>query len=355
MKKFTIIILSLLATGFFAYAPVFSYAVEENTGGVKGLEDRLQRIEEAMKQKGLMDQLVNRLTLSGVIEVEANYTKNDEKATDIDLAKVELGIDADVSEHVNGTIVLLWEGDGVDVDEAMITFDGANGMPFYLNTGRFVIPFGYYESHFITDPLTLELGETNEGALVGGFANDMFDFSLGVFNSDIAKKNEDDNIESFVASAKFNFPNVMFGASYISNLAGGSLGDEINVPIQDYIAGYSAFVSFPIIGKVFFEAEYVAAVDHFEMGELSFDSGTEELKPKAWNMEVALEVTEDLEIGVRFEGSDDCVDFLPEMQYGVIVSYGLFKNTGLAVEYLNGKFENDDKQDVITAQLSVEF
>ena len=35
-------------------------------------------------------------------------------------------------------------------------------------------------------------------------------------------------------------------------------------------------------------------------------------------MEVALEVTEDLEIGVRFEGSDDCVDFLPEMQYGVI-------------------------------------
>jgi len=43
------------------------------------------------------------------------------------------------------------------------------------------------------------------------------------------------------------------------------------------------------------------------------------------------------------------------MQYGVIVSYGLFKNTGLAVEYLNGKFENDDKQDVITAQLSVEF
>ncbi len=112
---------------------------------------------------------------------------------------------------------------------------------------------------------------------------------------------------------------------------------------------------FTIIGKVFFGAEYVAAVDHFEMGELSFDSGTEELKPKAWNMEVAVEVTEDLEIRLRFEGSDDCVDFLPEMQYGVIVSYGLFKNTGLAVEYLNGKFKNDDKQDVITAQLSVEF
>lgn len=71
--------------------------------------------------------------------------------------------------------------------------------------------------------------------------------------------------------------------------------------------------------------------------------------------QVALEVTEDLEIGVRLEGSDDCVDFLPEMQYGVIVSYGLFKNTGLAVEYLNGKFKNDDKQDVITAQLFVEF
>jgi hypothetical protein len=56
-------------------------------------------------------------------------------------------------------------------------------------------------------------------------------------------------------------------------------------------------------------------------------------KSSPYFRQVVLEVTEDLEIGVRFEGSDDCVDFLPEMQYGVIFSYGLFKNTGLAVEF----------------------
>jgi len=35
----------------------------------------------------------------------------------------------------------------------------------------------------------------------------------------------------------------------------------------------------------------------------------------------------------RLHGSDDCIDFLPKMQYGVMISYGLFKNTGLAVEF----------------------
>lgn len=35
--------------------------------------------------------------------------------------------------------------------------------------GRQYIPFGNFDSHFVTDPLTLLLGETNEGALVGGY------------------------------------------------------------------------------------------------------------------------------------------------------------------------------------------
>ena len=70
---------------------------------------------------------------------------------------------------------------------------------------------------------------------------------------------------------------------------------------------------------------------------------------------MACTVTEDLEVGVRYEGSDDCGDFLPEKQFGGVVSYGLFENTSLALEYLRGEFENNDERDLLTAQLAIEF
>lgn len=37
------------------------------------------------------------------------------------------------------------------------------------------------------------------------------------------------------------------------------------------------------------------------------------------------------------------------------VSYGIFENSSLAVEYLCGEFENDDKEQTVTAQFAIEF
>ena len=67
--------------------------------------------------------------------------------------------------------------------------------------------------------------------------------------------------------------------------------------------------------------------------EENYEKSKNLYKSSPYFRQFALEVNEYLEIGVRFEGTDDCVDFLPEMQYCVIFSYGLFKNTGLAVEF----------------------
>ena len=63
----------------------------------------------------------------------------------------------------------------------------------------------------------------------------------------------------------------------------------------------------------------------------------------------------DLEVAVRYEGSDDTNDFLPEAQLGGVVSYGLFENTSLALELLHGEFENNDERELLTAQLALEF
>jgi hypothetical protein len=106
--------------------------------------------------------------------------------------------------------------------------------------------------------------------------------------------------------------------------------------------------------KFFLEAEYVAANESFEASDLGLAAGVK-FEPKAWNFELAYAATEDLEVAIRYEGSDDALNHFPEKRYGAAVTYGLFANTSLALEYLHGEFENDDETNSITAQLGIEF
>ncbi|MBW2590686.1 MAG: LbtU family siderophore porin, partial [Deltaproteobacteria bacterium] len=145
------------------------------------------------------------ITLSGAIEVEAGFEKidyNDPATKDVDssdivVSTVEVGIDAEIVKHVSGHILFLYEEDDtpIEVDEAIISINGEDVVPLYLNAGQMYVPFGNFESHMISDPVTLELGETRESAVVAGFANDCIGISAGVFNGDIDETGEDDKIE----------------------------------------------------------------------------------------------------------------------------------------------------------------
>jgi hypothetical protein len=315
------------------------------------------------------------ISLSGAIEIEAGFERidyNDPAIEDVDsgdivVTTVEVGVDAEIAKHVSGHLLFLYEEDDTDleVDEAIISIDGEDVVPFYLNAGQMYVPFGNFESHMISDPVTLELGETRESAVVVGFAADWIDLSAGVFNGDIDETGEDDKIESYVAGAIFTLPQntvsgfeLSAGASYISNIGDSdSLQEDIEagpLTIRDYVAGYSAFISISALDRFFLNAEYLTAADEFVAGELSFDSGRK-FKPSAWYAELAVGVIDDLEIAVRYEASDEGGNFLPEKRYGCAVTYGLFENTSLGFEYLHGEFKNNDKTDVLTAQLAVEF
>jgi hypothetical protein len=349
--------------------------------GQLGLPERIRRIEEKIEQKqaGLLGKWADKITLSGLIEGEAYYedydydnpATDDEDSSDITLATVELAVDVDIVKHVKGHVLFLWEEDDtepVDVDEGFITLDGEDVVPLYLNVGKLYVPFGNFESHFISDPLTLELGETRESALTVGCKNEWIDVSVSAFNGDIDETGEDNHIETYVASASFSVPGELIsnfgiraGVSYISNIADtDGLGDEItedaggNKYIKDYVEGLSAFLSISFMEKLFLECEYLGALDEFEAGELSFDGGNK-FQPKTWNFELAYAATDRLEVAVKYEGGDDLGNFLPEDQYGAAVTYSLFENTSLAIEYLHGEFENDDERDVVTTQLAVEF
>jgi hypothetical protein len=190
------------------------------------------------------------------------------------------------------------------------------------------------------------------------------DVSVSAFNGDVDETGEDNHIETYVAAASFSVPEEVIsnfgiagGVSYISNIGDSdSLQDEIDsdAGIRDYVDGFNVFLSVSYMDKLFLECEYLGALDEFEAGELSFDGGNK-FQPKTWNFELAYAATDRLELAVKYEGGDDLGDFLPEDQYGAVVTYGLFENTSLAFEYLHGEFENDDERVLVTTQLAVEF
>jgi hypothetical protein len=343
----------------------------DQVGGVKSLEDRVKQLEAAINRKPKSDKWYDRLQISGLIEVEASYGKTDFKAPaaedeengDVDLATVELVMDAKITSHIDGHVMFKYEENDLFVDEGFITLVGSESLPAYLIAGRQYIPFGYYDSYFVTDPNTLILGETNDGAVVVGYrlGGEMIDVSVGAFNGDAKESGKNDTIDSFVGSIVVNlFENLMFGVSYTSNLAGSDTFNTVVVDpdnLESLVAGWSAFASFKFLERFKLIGEYVGALDSFKAGEIYDAADTKERKPSTWNVELGVSIIENIELAVRYDGSDDGgAGFLPESQYGTVLNWGLFKNTNLAIEYLHGEFEDDAKEtDSFIAQLAIEL
>ena len=352
---------------------ISSDSAEQSTkaGGVKSLEDRIKQLEDAINRQPESDKWYDRLQISGLIEVEASHGKTDfkdpavedEKTSDVDLATVELGVDAKISAHVDGHVLFKYEDDDLFVDEGFITLVGTENFPAYLIAGRQYIPFGNFDSHFVTDPTTLVLGETNDGAVVAGyrFGGEMVDVSIGAFNGDAEKSDKDDVINSFVGSIVVSpIENIKFGASYTSNIAGSDSFNEVVVDpdnLDSLVGGWSGFVTFEFLERFKLIGEYVGALDNFKAGEIYDAADTKERKPSAWNVELGVAIIDHLELAARYEGSDDGgTDFLPESQYGAVLNWGIFESTNLALEYLHGEFEDDIQEtDSFIAQLAIEF
>jgi hypothetical protein len=377
-------VMLLLALGLCLALPAQSRAEEaageSATGSAEelGLPERVRELEEAMGKKGVRRWL-DRISLSGLIEVDASYENidfsdpsvKDEDSSDLTLATVELGIGVDFIKHVSGFVLLLWEEDEtepLDVDEAFIRLDGEDVLPLYLQAGKMYVPFGYFETFFISDPNTLELGETRETAAVIGYASDLFDLSFGAFNGDMDEEGDEDHIDSFVASAVFSLPEeavpglaLTTGVSWLSNIADSDVltdtieegAEEAGVDgvIDDKVDGLAAFLVATLNERWTLIAEYVGALDEFDED----DPGVGGLEPKTWNFELGCAVTEAFTVAGKYEGGDDLGDLLPDEQYGIVFNYEIFKYTTLSLEYLHGEFENDDERDLVTAQLAFEF
>ena len=378
MRKMIVTLILLALIGAFVAHPAMAKEPDKSggedtdpAGGVKSIEERVRELEEAAGRTVTGDRWYDRIKISGLIEVEAGYgetdvkdpTAEDEETSDVDLAAVELGVDAKIADHVDGHALIKFEDDDVFIDEGFIALTGSESIPVYLTAGRQYIPFGNFDSFFVTDPNTLVLGETNEGAVIVGyrFLSDTIDVSAGAFNGEAQKAGDDDAVDSFVAAVTVQpFEGLNLGVSYTSNLAGSdSFNDEVVDPdnLDALVGAWSAFVTFEFLERFKLIGEYVGAMDNFKAGEIYDPSDPIERQPSAWNVELGVGLTEALEVALRYGGSDDGGNtFLPETQYGAVVNWGFFDNTNLALEYLHGEFEDDYQEtDSVTAQLAVEF
>ncbi|MFW5893795.1 MAG: LbtU family siderophore porin [Verrucomicrobiota bacterium] len=324
-----------------------------------------------------------KLAFSGLVEVEAGYSQIDSDAgdgheSDIAQGTFELGLEVDITDWIRVRSVLLWEEDDtepIDLDTAAVHLGNPDRSPYWLTAGRLYVPFGNFESHFITDALTLELGETRETAVVAGWTAGDLDLSATVYNGDVAETGEaDDTVDSIVLSGTFSREwdgsSLALGLAYTNNLADSDgLQDAVAAnasggTLDDRIGGFSGWAGFNL-DNVTVLAEYVAALDTFAPNSLSFDGPgndwTRESQPASLNLEAVCEIADRFAVAARYEHGDDTFDWLPQQRGGVCASIllhdGRAASASLALEYLHAVYDDadDTTEDTLTLQLSTSF
>lgn len=334
---------------------------------VQSQEDRT----ENLKPEAAQEQFGNRLRLNGLIEIEARASKTKtpgQKNTTnsaLTLATAQLNANAMITQEIHGHLALLYEespdSDAITVDEALIVIQ-PEASPFFATIGRHYLPFGHFESHFIADPTTLALGETNDIALVAGYRHGILEARVGGFSGAI-KEQERTSINSFVSSLTVTSPEqngqgtaLTCGVSYLSNLAASnSLAEAArDDPINSPAGGVSVFTSLAINEQFFFDAEYLGAVEHFNANDFAADHG-EILRPESWNFEAAARINERTELAVRYGGSKETGVLLPGKEYGAAILYTIFDSTNVTIEYLMQTYRDSRENSQGTIQLAVEW
>ncbi|MBA2882451.1 hypothetical protein HNR65_002798 [Desulfosalsimonas propionicica] len=364
MKQIIVSILSFCMCVIVTGSPVFAKELSNYE-----LTRKINELEQKVGIRDFSGQWTDRISISGLLEVEGVYEDRDnrdgtgEDSSDLNLATVELGIDAQFNDYVSGHVVFLWEEDDtepVDLDEGFITLRPGRASPFYLTAGKLYVPFGNFETHMVSDPLTLELGETRESAAVAGVKQNGFYASAYVFNGDTDKYNDDSHLDNFGANAGYIMERENFtldaGVGYINNILDSDfLSDEGIEEVDDYVGGVAAHAIFSS-GPVTLIGEYMTALDDTEYTD---NGNIMEIKEiSAWNLELAYGFTfaeKDTTLAVGWQGTDDAGGFLAEDRYICAMSMDVFDSTSVALEYFHEEYENDDENDAVTAQLAFAF
>ncbi len=350
---------------------------------VKYLEERVaaqdrvivEKDRELSKLTKQEDAWSNGLKISGIVELEGVYEGpyEGDSTTDAAVATVELGVAVQMHDWVGGEIVLLHEEDGdqdLILDVAALTVAPPEG-PWFFTGGRQYLPFGVFETNLISDPLTLEIGETGETALQFGFSSDGFHGSVFGFNGD-NDRNGKNRVAGFGAQTGYSTERegTEFGLnlSYVNDLGDSdSLQDVIadtlgSNDVADHVPGWAASAILRR-GSVSLIGEYLTSLRHFQANEVPFAGRG--AKPSSWMIEVAYGFSlagKDATIAASYQATQEALAMgLPKERVSIGLSVGVLERVALAVEWVidddygvadGGSGRNAD---TVTVQLASEF
>ena len=316
------------------------------------MDEVAKKNEGDKKNEEGLPEWTKKIKLSGLLEGEYRWKKyrdisdkNSDSTSDLYLRRLELGIEAELTDWIKANTVLNseWIGDGVNngdekitVDEATITLQKEK-FPLYLVMGKRPQPFGVFENHLITDPMTQDAYETKKVGITAGYTG-----PLGLDVSATVYKGEE-QMDHLVASG-------LFGAT-----RDGATDDDVGSFIL------SASIS-PVKDHLKFDSEYMKALkrerysgftEAFKEGVFSITGSyvfnTRERHEQIGGAELKEQkahVTEEpIELALRFERFDD--DELAEKTS----SWSAKNRYSLGARY---SFYRDEKKDV-TAYVGTEF
>lgn len=342
------------------------------------LKNRIKQLEQA--EANQLDtsidssEWVQGLEIRGLIEVEAGYLDPDsgDSESDVVLATAEIGISAQINSWVTAEVVFLYEEDDTDPEVDVATVSIANPeASWFVVVGQQYLPFGSYETHLVSDPLTLEIGEFRETSVLGGIEHGAFSGGIYVFNGDLAE-GSDERIETCGAFAGYNAEysdgNFTVNLGYIGDTDGlqETIQDNIDAAAVDYSDEVAAAVMDATFQTELWTviAEYVQAIDSFNSNELAFKSGG--AKPAALNLEAGFNFMlsgTKATVAMAYQQTEEAVALeLPEQRLAAAISIGLLENTALSLEWAHdddysvsagGSGEKGDN--TLTAQIAVEF
>lgn len=351
LKSSAIICISLLASsGAFASADIDE------------LQRRLERLEGRAAAAPADDKAS--IEFGGLVEVEAAYSddnaEDSDATSDITLATFELGLEAQVNPWLSAHGILLYEeGENEDrlmVDEAYIRMN-SQSMQLFVETGRFTQSFGSFESAMISDPITLELGETKHHAsLRAGYEDEGLAASLAVFNGDV-QKGGDNVVNTLVAAAEWGGEKgelrYGLGTSWTNNMADtDGLQESFDGETTDLVGGWSVNACLGY-GPLSLRGEYLAALDKFEDGAAEDQFDLTGQQPAAWNVEAGYAFELPLELAVRYEGADDFG--AAEYRYGATLAWSATDALALGLEYQRADNNGEADTDTVTMQLAMSF
>ncbi len=151
------------------------------------------------------------------------------------------------------------------------------------------------------------------------------------------------------------------GLSYISNIAEGLGGELHEIIVNDYVNGFAAYLHLGF-ADMFFDAEYMTALDEFDASEIASGSG-KGAKPSVWNLELGYnwDWGKNLEIALKYAGSDETEALgYPDNRYGIVFNQEIFEGVVGSVAYYRDDFHRRDAtgrddRDVVCGQVAIEF